>query len=230
MKESNQVNRRDFIQKMVMGAAALSAGGILFAGCKKDGKTEVSPVEDLMGEHGVLERLLLIFDELSNAMAAGGHAPANAFRDAAGILRNFIENYHEKLEEEFLFPRFRTRNVRVDLVNVLQAQHDAGRRVMDGITASARLKGEVPDPRRTAERLRAFVRMFRSHMGWEDTVLFPAFRTIVSPSEYHELGERFEDREHEKFGEHGFADTVERVLAIERELHIHELARFTVAG
>jgi hypothetical protein len=70
--------------------------------------------------------------------------------------------------------------------------------------------------------------MFRSHIGWEDTVLFPAFRSLIPASEYHELGEEFEEREHRLFGDNGYANTVNRVLTIERELNIHDLARYTV--
>jgi len=47
---------------------------------------------------------------------------------SAKIIWSFIEQYHEKLEEEHLFPRFRKHNLLVDRVNVLQQQHQAGRR------------------------------------------------------------------------------------------------------
>ena len=39
---------------------------------------------------------------------------------AAGIIRHFIEEYHEKLEEQHLFPRFRKAGKLVELVNVLE--------------------------------------------------------------------------------------------------------------
>ena len=46
---------------------------------------------------------------------------------------------------------------------------------------------------------------------------------------YRELGEQFEDEEHERFGEHGFRDVVDEVADLEPALGIHDLASFTPA-
>ena len=69
--------------------------------------------------------------------------------------------------------------------------------------------------------------MYRPHEAREDTVLFPAFRGIVSPHEYDSLGESFEKKEHELFGEDGFEKMVDRVAGIEKSLGIYDLAQFT---
>ena len=69
--------------------------------------------------------------------------------------------------------------------------------------------------------------MYRPHAAREDTVLFPAFRDTVGRSEYRELGEQFEEKEHELFGEHGFENTVAEVARLEARLGIADLARFT---
>ena len=59
-------NRRRFIEKgmMVTIATGIIAGtGFLLTGCKEnEEEKEVSPPEDLMQEHGVLNRILLIYD------------------------------------------------------------------------------------------------------------------------------------------------------------------------
>lgn len=59
-----------------------------------------------MREHGVLERVLLIYDEAIRRIDANEDLPPDAVMDSAKIVRSFIEDYHEKLEEDFLFPRF----------------------------------------------------------------------------------------------------------------------------
>ena len=56
---------------------------------------------------------------------------------------------------------------------------------------------------------------------------FPAFRTLVSKQEYGALGEDFERKEHELFGEDGFEKMVDRVAAIEKELGVYDLSQFT---
>lgn len=65
------------------------------------------------------------------------------------------------------------------------------------------------------------------HEAREDTVLFPAFRKIVSKNEYDSLGEEFEKNEHQLFGESGFKTRGEKVTAIEKQLDIYELAQYT---
>ena len=147
---------------------------------------------------------------------------------AAAIIRSFIEDYHEKLEEEHLFPRFRKQGKLVELVDTLEAQHKAGRRVTERITTlaagGARKEGDRTE---LAASLRQFGRMYAPHEAREDTVLFPAIRGIVSRHEYAALGEDFEKKEHQLFGKEGFEGMVEKVAAIETELGIHDLSQFT---
>jgi hemerythrin-like domain-containing protein len=225
--------RRDFLYR-----SAAAAGGLLAADRTADGagsppkendETEVSPPEDLMREHGVLKRVMLVYEETLRRIDGSQEFPPETLRDAAQIIWNFVENYHEKLEEDFLFPRFEKQRRLVDLVKVLRAQHEAGRRVTDAILQRASLPAiKNPEERRKiAESLRAFNRMYGPHEAREDTVLFPAFRGVVSAHEFGALGEDFEKREDQLFGRNGFESMVERVAGIEKKLGIYDLAQFT---
>jgi hemerythrin-like domain-containing protein len=69
--------------------------------------------------------------------------------------------------------------------------------------------------------------MYRPHKAREDTVLFPALHTLVSPEEYDRLGDVFEEREQKLFGKDGFERIVEEVTALEKKLGIYELSGFT---
>ena len=75
--------------------------------------------------------------------------------------------------------------------------------------------------------MRQFVRMYGPHEAREDTVLFPALRDILSKQEFGAMGEDFEKKEHQLFGEDGFETMVDRVAAIEKTLGIYDLAQFT---
>src|SRR5947208_14180707 len=75
--------------------------------------------------------------------------------------------------------------------------------------------------------IQQFIRMYNPHEAREDTVLFPAFRGIVSAHEFDSLGEDFEKKEDELFGEDGFFKVVDRVAEIEKKLRIYELSQFT---
>ena len=182
-----------------------------------------------MREHGVLKRIMLIYGEALRRMEASEELPPKSLADAARIIRSFIEDYHSKLEEDYLFPRFRKARKLVELVNVLQEQHQAGRRLTNVTLrlATAEALQSPEDRRALAESLRQFVRMYSPHEAREDTVLFPAFHEIVSAHEYGALGEDFEKREHELFGKDGFEEMVGRVAGIERGLGIFDLSQFT---
>jgi hypothetical protein len=64
---------------------------------------EVAPPEDLRREHGVLKRVLLVYEEAIRRIDAKHDLPPEAVQNGAGIIRTFIEDYHEKLEEDYLF-------------------------------------------------------------------------------------------------------------------------------
>jgi hemerythrin-like domain-containing protein len=116
----------------------------------------------------------------------------------------------------------------VDLVDTLETQHKAGRRVTEQILSltTAGLKADA-DKQQLSTALHQFVRMYAPHEAREDTVLFPALREIVSKEEYAALGEDFEKKEHELFGKEGFEGIVDEVAAIEKDLGIFDLSQFT---
>ena len=142
---------------------------------------------------------------------------------AASIVRRFVEDYHERQEEQSLFPRLQAARREGELVATLLQQHERGRQVTEQIVRRAS-SGVSPE---LAQLLRSFARMYRPHAAREDTVLFPAFRALVGRSAYEELGEQFEEKEHELLGEHGFESTVAEVAKLEQSLGIGDLAKFT---
>jgi hemerythrin-like domain-containing protein len=188
---------------------------------------EISTNEDLMREHGILKRVLLVYDEIVRRIHVKQEFAPHIVADAATIIRKFIEDYHEKLEEEHIFPRFRKNNELVALVDTLLAQHQAGRRLTDRVLASGGPLKTEDERNRLALDLAAFNRMYAPHEAREDTVLFPALHKIVSSHEYDALGEQFESIERKTFGGDGFDIYLDKVVAIEKQLGIYDLNQFT---
>jgi hemerythrin-like domain-containing protein len=190
---------------------------------------DITPVEDLMREHGVLRRVMLIYEKEAEVLAKGKAPNYDAIAKSAVIIQDFIESYHEKLEEDYIFPIFEKNEKLADLTNTLRQQHEAGRKLTRSILqfSKERRSGDKANPNVLADNLRLFIRMYRPHAAREDTVLFPALRSFISEKEYDELGDKFEDKEHELFGENGFEGKVKEVAALEKELGIYELAGFT---
>ena len=230
------LSRRDVIGRAGLSAGTVLAATMLAAGQEKEvaegqGKEEVpvTPPEDLMREHAVLSRLLLIYEK---ALAAGTRPadwPMSQLANAVQLVRTFIEDYHEKLEEVYIFPRFKKAGRLTDLTTVLLQQHQAGRQVTEAIVRQIEQAGSLSDTKPLANNLLAFIRLYRPHAARESTVLFPQIGAVVAPKEYDEMGERFEEIEHQKFGPAGFEGVVAKVAELEKNLGIYDLASFTPA-
>jgi hemerythrin-like domain-containing protein len=234
MGNSMDESRRIWLARaggLLAGAAVLPAqtGKSRTADRKQDEDEDVSPAEDLMREHGVLKRVLLIYRDVIDRIDAKRDFPPAVVLSSAKLIRSFVEDYHEKLEEDYLFPRFRKANRLVDLVDVLNTQHQKGRVVTDRTIqlANAGTLKDAAERARLRDLLHEFVRMYEPHEAREDTVLFPAFRKIVSKHEYDALGEEFEKKENELFHGDGFEKNVDAVAALEKQLGIYDLAQFT---
>jgi hemerythrin-like domain-containing protein len=197
-------------------------------GQSKGNKEEVTPPEDLMREHGVLDRVLLIYEASIRRISGSRDFDPAVVTHSAEIIRDFINNYHEKSEEEQVFPRFKQAGQMVDLVDTLLRQHEAGRNVTQTILQYApSSRKDEDDRRRVLVAMQSFITMYRPHAAREDTVLFPKLSSLVSSNEYDAMAEEFEKKERQLFGEDGFEKVVARVAQIEQQLGIYDLNQFT---
>jgi hypothetical protein len=81
----------------------------------EEAEESVTPPEDLMREHGVLDRLLLVYEAGLRKFDASEDFDPAILTGAAQIVRDFIENYHEQSEEQAVFPRFKRAGKQVTL-------------------------------------------------------------------------------------------------------------------
>jgi hemerythrin-like domain-containing protein len=214
-----------------------SGAGLLLAGCNNSGDTsptggpkQVTADEDLMREHGVLRRCLLVYAESAIRLQREPAAvPADALRDTAKVFRRFGEDYHERaLEERFVFPPLRQAGGPASrYVDILIAQHNRGREITDfilQITGEGRIRSlALP----LAQAMSAFVWMYENHSAREDTIVFPRWKEVLSPSQYQEMAEHFRQLEGALVGEDGFRDAVARIDDVEAALGMADLAQFT---
>jgi hemerythrin-like domain-containing protein len=208
------------------GAQAAASAG---TGPRAPSPAQASPGEDLMNEHGLLVRILLIYRELDRRFAAGRPIMAEHPHDAALIIHDYIEGFHEQLEEAYVFPRLTGAGQLGPTVSTLLLQHARGREQTQLILAKTERAGVLGTgpAALVSKAMAAFVRMYEPHEAREDTVIFPAFRSLLSAAEAAELGERFASLEREQFAGSGFTAMLSRVAAIEQALGIYDLAQFT---
>ncbi|MFL5307402.1 MAG: hemerythrin domain-containing protein, partial [Polyangia bacterium] len=190
-----------------------------------DKSEDISPTEDLMREHGVLRRILIVYDEAGRRLVKDDAAAMGVVAAAANVVRRFVEGYHEKLEEEFVLPKLEKAGKLVALTKIIRAQHAVGRRLTDAILDAA--KGQ--DRRAAVTAMQSFARMYAAHAAWEDTEIFPVYRAQFSAAELDKLGDKFEAQEHKLLGRDGFEGSLKEVGDLETALGIHDLGKFTPA-
>lgn len=231
-------DRREFLRSAAAYSVILAgtAPALGFAAEKKGRKArkagtlvEVFPAEELMREHGALRRILLVYEETLRRLGAKEGVDPALLKEGLVIVQRLIHNLHEKLEEEYLFPRLRKAGRSVDLVYVLTAQHAAGAKLTEtalAVASEPNLK-HPSDVATLTSALAAFIRMYRPHAAREDSTVFFEFKNLLSPEEYAGLGEQFKKREIELLGRGGIETLLTRIDKIENGLGIAQLSSYS---
>ena len=219
-------------------AAGLGFPSVLLAQERKGPETgqekPIGAAEDLMREHGILRRILLVYAETAPTIAkAGSSLDVGALHAAAKLFRSFGEDYHEKkLEEDNVFPALRTAEPSMaGLIRTLAGQHEKGRQITDhilGATAGGKIGSNLAEP--LAAQMRALVRMYQNHTAREDTIVFPAWKRTLSQPKLDALSEKFEGIEKQTFGTDGFEDAARQIADIEQRLGLADLDHFTASA
>lgn len=241
---SSRDGRRTFL--------TVSAAGALFAACRSQAPIDAEPAaplgtpgatptakeaqgspnedisatEDLMREHGVIRRILVVYRQSATLLRAKpASLRVDGLQRAAALMRSFGEEYHEKkLEEAHLFPAVRAAGGEAAReIDTLLAQHQRGREITAYILATTGTTvGSAAEP--LARSLEAFALMYEEHAAREDTIIFPAWKKALSAKQLDQMADLFEEIEHQTFGKHGFDDAVEKIAAIEAALGLEPAA------
>ena len=236
-------------RRQLLTTLSLAGAGALLVGCtapqnrtggatneenKEPGPGESTPLEvtateDLMREHGILRRALLVYQESAVRLKEDPAAvPAEALEKTAQLFRVFGEDYHERrLEEAYIIPVIR-KSPAAGYADVLLAQHARGREITDYLLSVS--KEDRISANRVADVVKAlesFVRMYEHHAAIEDTVVFPAWKSTLGEQEFDELGAKFEEIETQQFGGDGFDAALKRMEDIETSLGLATLDMFT---
>jgi hemerythrin-like domain-containing protein len=205
------------------GAAALVAAvGDVSAASSATDEHLISPNEDLMQEHGLVGRVILIYRRCMHNIEQGIEFDPSHIATAARIVAHVIHGHHELEEERILFPIVQRRKTLSPLIAVLVGQHQAARGLTGTIANTATAKG-LRDPNQRGvilNAMREFASMYEPHGAYEDTVVYPAFRAALSAQEYLKYSRMFAAEERKANGVDGFEKRVVELTGIENALGI----------
>jgi len=188
-------------RRRFVNAAGMVGAGLMLAGTNsrvvraaekhdEDSEKEVGAVEDLMREHGVIRRAILVYrgSRAVKLRAKPSDVDPDILRRTALLFRNFGEDYHEKKlgRDAYLPDDQEGRRAGGGLVDILVAQHQRGREITDYVLAVT-AKGAIGtgDAEPLARALDSVELMYEHHAAREDTIVFPGvgktrFRPINS--------------------------------------------------
>lgn len=226
MIPKNPLSRRNFM------SLAGATGAVVMAGCSKPDqpKTDIiTPVEILARHHGAIYRAVAVLEEIRGGMNARMDLPPEMIGGTVEIIRTFVMDIHQQMEEKYIFPVFDAQGKMSGLVGVLREQHAAGARLIeilrglcDGFSAK-----DLEKRRTMASAIHLLSRMCRAHAEWEDTALFPLLRSIVPPKSFAELSSVLYRTESELLGQNGFDEIIRKLNGYENILGIGDLASYT---
>jgi hemerythrin-like domain-containing protein len=213
-------------RRLILTGAAVVPALLALTACGKDEGEDVGAVEDLMREHGILRRAILVFREAAARLRQNVALDPSALTQTAQLFRSFGEEYHErKLEEAYIFPAVqKAGGESSSYVQILIDQHNRGREVIDYVLRTA---SSVSNREALAQSLDQFELMYANHAAREDTIIFPAWKAALGEAGVDEMGEKFEEIEKQQFGGDGFDQAVKQIDRIENTFGFSDLKQFT---
>jgi hemerythrin-like domain-containing protein len=230
------LQRRLLVRNSLLLGVAIATPVAPVLGDEKDSQAEqkepeVTATEDLMREHGVIRRALLVyFETVPKLRQNPASVDPAALKQTAQLFRTFGEDYHERmLEEQHIFPLIRKQGSELKrYADILTEQHNRGREITDyvlAVTSGSKISAGHAEP--LAKVFQSFVLMYQNHAAREDTIVFPAWKKNFSNKQLDEISDQFEDIEQKMFGKDGFEDAEKKISSIETELGLGDLAQFT---
>lgn len=240
-REPRSTSRRGLILGgggLIVGAAAGAGIGIAASPtsasasqAQLDAVAKMPPLtEELMVEHGLLIRTILVYREIMRRVAANEPVPRAAVKDSTGVIVDFIHGFHEPLEEGYVFPPVASKMA--GTIQTLLVQHARGREQTQIILSAANGPGSVltgASRSAVAEAMDKFIIMYEPHESWEDTLVYPALRSVSTPTQIVQLASHFSSLQDQQFGPNAFGEMLAKVEAVEQSLGVSDLNAFTPA-
>ena len=223
---------------LLVGAAAGAGIGLTVAPtsasastAQLDAAAKPTPTtEELMVEHGLLKRTILVYREFMRRIAANQPVSRTLVLSSTQVIQDFIHGFHEPLEEGYVFPV--VQRTMPQVIADLLVQHARGREQTQIILTAAGGKASVISgaaSHTAAEAMDKFVIMYEPHESWEDTQVFPALRAASTGTQIVQLAQHFSSLQNQQFGPNAFGAMLAKVEAAEKALGIYGLSMYTPA-
>lgn len=153
------------------------------------------PIETLMKEHRLIERVLDSLDLFSAGLSGGSVDERLALESYAEFFRAFADHCHHGKEEKLLFEKLKEHGMPAESgpLAVMRQEHEVGRSVVRELRAIADGRGAltIDELDRARKASAEYVGLLRAHIQKEDNVLFALARRMLPAAVLSDLAGRF---------------------------------------
>jgi hemerythrin-like domain-containing protein len=162
----------------------------------------MQPTDELMNEHRVIERMLVVVSNACDRLENGQEVEQELFVGAADFFKNFADRCHHGKEEKLLFVKMQERGVsgEVGPIAVMLREHQDGRGHVRKIAELSATKMNQKTKDGLVRVGRAYVDLLSKHIQKEDNILYPMANQILTKEDQEELAKGFEEVEENVMG------------------------------
>jgi hemerythrin-like domain-containing protein len=221
----NALQRRALMGSLGIAGLVIALPAVARDEVKKAADAVLTPAEILSRNSAVLQRVMLVYENGIRRAVDGEDIDPTVFVQCAEVARDFFHNFHEKAEQELVYPVFTKAGRMVDLVNALSAQQGEGRKLTDRIIDGAPKIHTKEQREALAGDIKSFIDLYRPHLAREETDIFPTLHHLVTADEYGRMAAELLKRETAAFGQDGgFEAAIKKIAQVEAKIGMHDLA------
>lgn len=185
-----------------------------------------TPTLDLLYEHSLLNRYLMNYDKCADLLDTNNininkEMVVKIVYSIALFIRKFIEDYHEKNEEKYIFPLVDKygSSYHKKIVKILINEHHKGRKITTKIL-NLSSKFDLTNISTISSLIRIFSNMYRLHENNEDLIIY-RFISLKIPNDIkYKITEYQESSESKIFGNNAFNKFITTAIELEKFLNI----------
>lgn len=178
--------------------------------------------EVLIGEHRVIERVLVALEKATRRLDSGEAIRPDYFIEASEFFKGFTDGCHHKKEENVLFPAMVEGGLSYQFgpVAVMISEHDEGRTYINGLRLAAeRLQYEESDAKtQVVQQALNYITLLKQHINKEDNILFPMADQVIPTYKHAKIYEDFDHIEYEETGKDIHEKYLQLAARLEKEM------------
>lgn len=157
----------------------------------------VSPLDQLVADHDVIQRALVLVEDVAECLEHDQVAPENLHKWLMNFFSEFVDKYHHHKEEHGLFPLLELAGIPREggPVGIMLREHEQGRELVRAMAQTS----EEGQP--SARLITEYLSFLRAHIEKENRVLFPLANEVLDDHQKQELSEIFETIKQQTLGD-----------------------------